>query len=157
MTLSEFALLMSTYLAMEAVAWLAHRYIMHGWFWYLHQDHHRKNPSSFLEKNDFFFVVFAIPGIAAFAIGTWTTLQWLLWVGAGVTLYGLTYFLIHDVFIHRRLPFFKNTDNAYLRAVRRAHKMHHKHLDKHDGECFGMLLFPLKYFLQELKQKHGRA
>jgi len=157
MTLSEFALLMSTYLAMEAVAWLAHRYIMHGWFWYLHQDHHRKNPSSFLEKNDFFFVVFAIPGIAAFAIGTWTTLHWLLWVGAGVTLYGLTYFLIHDVFIHRRLPFFKNSDNAYLRAVRRAHKMHHKHLDKHDGECFGMLLFPLKYFLQELKQKHGRA
>jgi beta-carotene 3-hydroxylase len=24
--------------------------------------------------------------------------------------------------------------------------MHHKHLDKEDGECFGMLMVPFKYF-----------
>jgi beta-carotene 3-hydroxylase len=30
--------------------------------------------------------------------------------------------------------------------VRRAHKMHHKHLGKDHGECFGMLFVPFKYF-----------
>jgi beta-carotene 3-hydroxylase len=35
---------------------------------------------------------------------------------------------------------------VYLRAIRKAHKVHHKHLGKEDGECFGMLVVPLKYF-----------
>ena len=32
------------------------------------------------------------------------------------------------------------------KAVRRAHKMHHKHIGKDEGECFGMLFVPFKYF-----------
>ncbi|MFT5166906.1 MAG: beta-carotene 3-hydroxylase, partial [Saprospiraceae bacterium] len=35
--------------------------------------------------------------------------------------------------------------------LRRAHKMHHKHLNKEEGECFGMLLFPYKYYKDALK------
>jgi len=29
-----------TFLAMEWVAWAAHKYIMHGFLWNLHEDHH---------------------------------------------------------------------------------------------------------------------
>jgi beta-carotene 3-hydroxylase len=53
------------------------------------------------------------------------------------------------VFIHQRFKWLRNSNNAYFRAIRRAHKMHHKHLDKHEGECFGMLWVPFKYFRQE--------
>lgn len=143
-----------TFICMEGVAWLAHKYLMHGLLWNLHADHHRKVSDSFLEKNDYFFLIFAIPGIASLAIGLYTPYTLLFFIGLGITIYGMAYFLVHDVFIHQRLPLLKRTDNIYFRAIRRAHKMHHKHLGKEDGECFGMLLVPFKYLQEELKNKH---
>jgi len=59
--------------------------------------------------------------------------------------------LVHDIFIHQRIKIFRNTKNPYLLALRRAHKMHHKHLGKEDGECFGMLWVPIKYFQDAFK------
>jgi len=140
--------------SMEGVAWLAHKYLMHGALWNLHEDHHSKTSSSFFEKNDYFFLIFALPGIALMAVGTFVLpLRILLFAGIGITIYGFAYFFVHDIFIHQRFNWLKHTDNFYLRAIRRAHKMHHKHLDKEDGECFGMLWVPLKYFKEELKRK----
>lgn len=144
-------LVIGTFIAMEAVAWLTHKYIMHGIFWFLHRDHHQKNPTSFFERNDFFFLIFAIPGIICLALGSFYENFIALWIGVGITLYGAAYFLIHDIFIHQRFKLFRNTDNSYFRAIRRAHKMHHKHLGKEHGECFGMLWVPLKYFRDSLK------
>ncbi|MFM7812942.1 MAG: hypothetical protein ACKO66_00335 [Flavobacteriales bacterium] len=77
------------------------------------------------------------------------------YVGLGIAAYGLAYFLIHEVLIHQRLPWFKRTDNIYFRAIRKAHKVHHKHLYKEDGECFGMLYVPWKYFREAAKSRHG--
>lgn len=135
-----------TFMAMEFVAWFTHKYVMHGMLWYFHRDHHRKDTYGFFEKNDFFFLIFAIPGIICLLIGmrleTWVIFS----VGAGITLYGLAYFLVHDVFIHQRFKLFTRTDNSYFRAIRRAHKVHHKHLGKEDGECFGMLWVPFRYY-----------
>ena len=142
-----------TFISMEAVAWLAHKYLMHGRLWILHEDHHKKNPTSFFEKNDYFFLIFAIPGIISLALGIYTSLHYLLFIGLGITIYGFAYFMVHDIFIHQRFNLFRNADNFYFKAIRRAHKMHHKHLDKIDGECFGMLWVPLKYFVDALKQK----
>jgi beta-carotene 3-hydroxylase len=123
-----------TFFAMEAVAWNAHKYIMHGLLWNLHEDHHKKNPSSFFEKNDYFFVIFAVPAMLCFAAGTFVdALAFLVWIGAGITVYGTAYFFVHDVFIHQRFKWLRHTDNFYFRAIRRAHKMHHKHLVL---ECF---------------------
>jgi beta-carotene 3-hydroxylase len=68
-----------------------------------------------------------------------------------VTFYGLAYLLVHDIFIHQRLKIFRSTHNFYLLALRRAHKMHHKHLGKEEGECFGMLWVPFKYFREALR------
>ncbi len=139
--------------SMEGVAWLAHKYLMHGWLWNLHEDHHTKTSDSFFEKNDYFFLIFAIPGIVLMAIGSFIPgLLILLFAGIGITIYGFTYFFVHDIFIHQRFKIFRHTDNFYFRAIRRAHKMHHKHLDKEDGECFGMLWVPMRYFREELKR-----
>jgi beta-carotene 3-hydroxylase len=68
------------------------------------------------------------------------------WMGAGISLYGMAYFFVHDIFIHQRFKLMRQADSVYFRAIRKAHKVHHKHLQKEDGECFGMLLVPLKYF-----------
>lgn len=139
---------------MEGVAWLAHKYLMHGFLWGLHRDHHKKETTSFFEKNDYFFLIFAIPGIIAMAVGSfYEPLRILLFIGIGITVYGFTYFLVHDVFIHQRFKWLRNSDNFYFRAIRRAHKMHHKHLGKEDGECFGMLWVPMKYFKAELNRQ----
>ena len=131
---------------MEGVAWFTHKFIMHGLLWSLHKDHHRKESKGFLEHNDFFFLIFAIPGILALYFGREEDYNFLFWIGLGITLYGLAYFLVHDIFIHQRFKLFRNTDSAYLKAIRRAHKRHHKHLSKEEGESFGMLWVPLKYY-----------
>lgn len=132
---------------MEGVAWFTHKYIMHGLFWRLHKDHHYKESQGFFEHNDFFFLIFALPGIAGLFWGMQNHFNWAFWCGLGITLYGLAYFLVHDIFIHQRFRLFRNTDNAYFKAIRRAHKVHHKHLNKEEGECFGMLWVPFKYFI----------
>jgi len=69
-----------------------------------------------------------------------------VWIGTGIAAYGLAYFLVHDVFIHQRFKWFRRTENTYFMAIRKAHKVHHKHLTKEDGECFGMLFVPRKYW-----------
>ena len=138
----------ATFTIMEVVTWLTHKYVMHGLLWYLHEDHHQpKYPHAF-EKNDAFFVIFAIPSILLFYFGVKPNLNYLFFIGLGILFYGITYFLIHDVLIHQRFKWFKNTKNKFLIGLRKAHKIHHKHLDKYDGECFGMLFVPKKYHNQ---------
>ena len=131
--------------AMEAVAWITHKYVMHKWLWYLHEDHHTKSPG-FFEKNDAFFLIFAIPSMLSILYGTLNQVYWLVSIGAGIALYGAAYFLVHDIIIHQRFKLFSRSNNKYVRVVRWAHKMHHKHLDKHDGESFGMLIVAGKYW-----------
>ena len=132
---------------MESIAWLSHKYLMHGWMWKFHQDHHVKTDvNQFFEKNDAFFLIFAIPAIGLFAFGTFSDQSWALAIATGITIYGAAYFIVHDIFIHQRFRIFRNASNSYLKAIRRAHKMHHKHLGKEEGECFGMLWVPWKYF-----------
>lgn len=137
---------LAAFAGMEGVAWFTHKYIMHGLLWRLHKDHHKKESSGFFEHNDFFFLIFAIPGMITLFLGMRAGYNFVFWTGLGITLYGIAYFLVHDIFIHQRFKLFRYTDNAYFKAIRRAHKMHHKHLGKEDGECFGMLWVPFKYF-----------
>ena len=66
--------------------------------------------------------------------------------GFGIMAYGFAYFIVHDVIIHQRFKWFKNTDNSYLRGLRKAHKVHHKNMGKTESQCFGMLFVPFKYF-----------
>ena len=144
-----------TFLLMEGVTWLTHKYVMHGFLWSLHDDHHNKNKENFFEKNDSFFIIFAGLSMVFFALGNYVSgLGFLFYIGIGITLYGFAYFMVHDIFIHQRFRFFTRTDNFYFRALRKAHKVHHKHLGKEHGECFGMLWVPVKYFKEALKSSN---
>jgi len=142
-----FALItLGVFLFMECVTWCTHKYVMHGFGWFLHADHHQPKYQGIFEKNDAYFVVFAVPSIMLFYFGTYTEYTFLFFIGLGILFYGIAYFMIHDVLIHQRFKWFKHTNNRYLKGLRKGHKMHHKHLGKEEGECFGMLFVPLKYF-----------
>lgn len=136
--------LAGTFLVMEGITWLTHKYVMHGFLWYLHKDHHQVQPG-FFEKNDAFFIIFAIPSMLLIFFGTYDKVWWMQAIGFGIMAYGVAYFLVHDVIIHQRFKWFTRSNNRYVRAIRWAHKMHHKHLDRHDGESFGMLWVAKKY------------
>jgi beta-carotene 3-hydroxylase len=134
-----------TFSFMELMAWLTHKYVMHGFLWSVHKDHHRKDHDSWFERNDAFFIFYAIISMSLFYVGG--NIIWYGYpLGFGILAYGIAYFLVHDIFIHQRFKIFRNANNWYAKGVRRAHKMHHKHLGKSDGECFGMLFVPFKYF-----------
>ncbi len=144
-------IVVATFFIMEGVAWLTHKYVMHGFLWNLHEDHHVPNHDHFLEKNDAFFLIFAIPSFLLFLVGSQQGFNWLFYLGLGIAVYGAAYFFVHEIFIHQRIKFLRNSNNVYFRAIRKAHKVHHKHLGKEHGECFGMLWVPMKYFREAAK------
>ena len=134
-----------TFFALEGITWLTHKYVMHGFLWYLHEDHHQPSPG-FFEKNDAFFLIFAIPSWLCIMLGLQNELYWVAGIGFGIALYGFAYFIVHEVIIHQRFKWFTRSNNSYVRTIRWAHKMHHKHLGKEDGESFGMLFVAKKYW-----------
>lgn len=146
MTILYFILVfLGTFLAMEGITWATHKWVMHGFLWYLHRDHHQVEPG-FFEKNDAFFLIFAVPSMSCILYGSIHGVWWLLAIGFGLMAYGFAYFIVHDVIIHQRFKWFSKSKNTYIRAIKWAHKMHHKHLDKHHGESFGMLYVHKKYW-----------
>jgi beta-carotene 3-hydroxylase len=137
---------LAAYCWMEFMAWFTHKYIMHGFLWSLHKDHHQKDHDSWFERNDAFFIFYAVVSISFILLWKYEGLWYGLPIGIGIFAYGLSYFFVHDIFIHQRFKLFRNANNWYAKGVRRAHKIHHKHLGKKDSECFGMLFVPFKYF-----------
>lgn len=144
-----------SFAAMEFIAWATHKFLMHGFLWNLHEDHHVKTPG-FFEKNDAFFLIFAIPSWLFIMLGSMYGHPVFVAIGYGIALYGIAYFLVHEVFIHQRFKWLKNSKNLYLSALRRAHKMHHKHLGKYEGESFGMLIIHPRYLSQEIKSRKAK-
>lgn len=143
---------------MEFVAWSSHKYIMHGLLWPIHRDHHQKDMNRKWEINDFFFPMFAAPGILFIYLGVTYGLNtpW-FWLGLGISIYGLAYSLVHDVIIHQRIKILTKWDNTYVRAMRKAHKVHHKHLGKENGENFGFLYVSQKYLNEVKAQKMAHS
>lgn len=143
-----FLVTMAAYVGMEFMAWFTHKYVMHGPLWGWHHDHHlpHHEKDGFFEKNDRFFLIFAVPSAFCYIYGTLSPYFWVLFIGIGISLYGLTYFLIHDVYIHRRFKWFTQLDSKYSRAILRAHGSHHAKREKEAGESFGLLVVHPKYF-----------
>jgi len=133
-----------TFGLMEPITWFTHKYVMHGFLWYLHEDHHKPH-KGFFEKNDAFFLIFAIPSWLCIMLGSMAQNYVAVSIGAGIAMYGCAYFLVHEIIIHQRFKLFTKSNNRYIKAIRWAHKMHHKHLEKEDGESFGMLIIAKKY------------
>ncbi len=143
---------LATFIIMEGITWLTHKYVMHGFLWYLHEDHHQPSPG-FFEKNDAFFLIFAIPSWLCIMLGLQHENYTAASIGFGIALYGFAYFVVHEIIIHQRFKWFTRSNNTYIRTIRWAHKMHHKHLNKEDGESFGMLFVAKKYWDKVKKDK----
>jgi len=148
-------ILIASFLFMELVAWFSHKYLMHGILWFMHRDHHQKPKDRFWEVNDLFFIIFALPGIIllykGYSMGINSSF---FWAGLGISLYGIVYLFIHDIAVHQRIRLFRHLDSVYLRAVRKAHKIHHKHLEKKNGENFGFVFVSAKYLKEARKRKN---
>ena len=145
MMLLNISITIFTFFAMEFVAWFTHKYIMHGILWNVHLDHHQVDKNKKIQKNDYFFLIFALPSMLSIILGS-TNSNYLLYIGIGIALYGFAYFIVHEIIIHQRIKIFRNINSKYIRAIKRAHKIHHKNIEKEDGESFGMLIVALKYF-----------
>ena len=151
-TVSFIAVMLGSFLVMEFVSYFAHRYVYHGIGWRFHKSHHAKRHGIF-EKNDVFPAFFAsMAMIVMITALQMPSLFWMLPISIGVSAYGVTYFLIHDVYIHRRFSWFKQLDSKYSRAILRAHGTHHSKRDKEDGESFGLLVVHPKFFKKRNKR-----
>jgi len=135
---SSVALFVLTFIGMEALAWVLHRHVMHGFMWFLHESHHRPRQSAVFELNDLFGIFFAVPSIVLIYLGTHGH-PLLLAVGLGMTAYGFAYFAFHDVVVHRRIRHSWVPKGAYMRRIVRAHLIHHKTLTREGATSFGFL------------------
>lgn len=154
--LANFAIVIATIVAMELIAVVAHKYIMHGWGWGWHQSHHEPR-SGWFEKNDLYAVCFAALAIVLIIMGRAGHYP-LQWIGAGMTAYGFLYFLAHDGLVHRRIPLKYVPRAGYLKRLYQAHRMHHAVHQKDGCVSFGFLYAPPAAQLkQRLQQLHGRT
>ena len=135
--LAAVAIGVATFLGMEAVAYLMHRYLMHGPLWFLHRSHHRPRRTP-LEWNDLFGVFFAVPSMVLIYLGTHGH-PFALAVGLGMTAYGAAYFGFHDVIVHRRVRTRYVPGHPYLKRIVRAHLVHHRTLTRDGAVSFGFL------------------
>jgi beta-carotene 3-hydroxylase len=143
--MSSFAALsivLATVLAMEFVAWSSHKYIMHGFGWGWHRDHHEPH-DRFLEKNDLYAIVGAAISITFFAVGSPLVRGNAAWapgtfIGLGVMAYGVIYTLVHDGLVHQRW-FRWVPKRGYAKRLVQAHKLHHATIGKEGGVSFGFV------------------
>ncbi|MDX1626370.1 MAG: sterol desaturase family protein [Wenzhouxiangellaceae bacterium] len=155
-------LFFGTVVAMEGVAWLTHRYVMHGWGWAWHRSHHEplSKRTGWFEWNDLYAVVGAAVSISLIAWGA-DDLGPSYWIGWGMAGYGLLYFLFHDGLVHRRWPLRWQPKSGYLKRLVQAHKMHHAVHEKHGCVSYGFLyarpLPDLKERLRQVREGSGDA
>lgn len=153
------AVIIGFILLMEAVAWIAHKYAMHGFLWSLHKSHHEPREGVF-EKNDWFAVFFAIPSMVLMYFGVHGT-PLALAAGLGILGYGLIYFFFHDILVHRRIDVGLRPKKGYLARVVQAHRLHHAVEGKHGCVSFGFIFAPspqrLKAMLAATENKAMRA
>ena len=143
--------------AMEAFTWAFHRYVMHGPGWGWHKSHHEPGHEG-VEQNDWFAVTFAVPAIAAIAAGWFVPgYELMLPIGAGIALYGVLYFLIHDVVTHGRLGRVSRPKTGYIARLVEAHHLHHVTRGRDGGVAFGFLYVPPVAVLRARLSRQRRA
>ncbi len=138
MSVTSFVLIaLFAFVAMEPITAATHRWVMHGIAEYFHRSHHKPGLRPRWEKNDWFPVFFG----SIVLLGLWLgfnneALATLVPVGVGITLYGLTYALVHDGYIHRRLGPVGRRRNAVLDHLADSHRIHHLY----NAAPYGMLV-----------------
>jgi beta-carotene 3-hydroxylase len=144
-------LIIAAFLFMEFMAWFTHKYVMHGFLWILHKDHHIRDGRK-IEWNDVFAVIFAVPSILLIYFGVMSPNSYLLGIGIGIALYGFSYFMFHDVYVHQRIKILGEFSNRYLRATVKAHQEHHQPKAHYN---YGFLIAPPRYYREEFSKKNN--
>lgn len=136
-----FGWLLVGFVGMEIISYLVHRFIFHGVLWEIHRSHHEPTHGMF-ELNDLFSLFFATVSVYLMYHGSVAPLESTGFaVGTGIAVYGILYFVIHDLFAHKRFMPFKS-DSYIMRLIRYAHQRHHQSIDKDGQEPYGLFLFP---------------
>ncbi len=131
-------LVIGAFLGMEVLVYLSHRFLMHGPGMPIHKSHHQRRSEPGFELNDVYPLAGSAVAMAGFGLGLNVGgLAPLLPVAIGLTVYGAAYFFVHDLYIHRRLPWF-HAELAVCERLKAAHRIHHLW----GGEPYGML-FPV--------------
>lgn len=150
-------LFVATIAAMEGVAYVAHRWVMHGPGWLLHASHHRPRTGNW-ELNDWYAVIFAMPSIVLLLGGVQLGWWWGCgWIGAGIAAYGAIYFGFHDVIVHCRIATRYLPRSPYMKRIVQAHRLHHAVESKHGAVSFGFLVAPPPEGLAAELKARGRA
>ena len=142
---------------MEGFAYVMHRWVMHGFGWFLHESHHRPRLGLF-ELNDLYGFIFALPSISLFAYGIALGHGAnYAWVGGGVMAYGAIYFGFHDVIVHRRVNIRYIPKSAYMKRIIQAHRLHHVVETKAGNVSFGFIVAPKPEVLKAELARRGNA
>ena len=126
--------------AMEAIAIISHKYIMHGPGWFLHKSHHIKHKNNF-ESNDYYFLFFSTPSIISIVLGLLYSNNIILSIGICVLCYGLIYIFLHDIRVHKRFGLSININISYFRKIKKSHLKHHSIKTKHGASNFGFITY----------------
>lgn len=151
-----FAIFLGTVAGMEGVAWVTHKYVMHGFLWSLHKSHHTPYEGG-LELNDLFGLFFSIVSIGLILAGLhiWTPY---LFIGLGLVGYGAIYLFMHDILVHHRFGFRIVPRGGYLQRMYQAHRLHHAVAEKDGAVSFGFLVAPSIAALKEqLRMNRARG
>ncbi len=136
------------FVGLEVFSYIVHRWLFHGVLWKIHRTHHTPR-RGVLEANDVFSLFFALISVGFLVSGN----SVLIPIGLGIAIYGVVYFIAHDLFTHRRLlPFGSN--NRILMTIRAAHQRHHQTAEKNGFEPYGLFIFNYRRFLQSTVKRH---
>lgn len=120
-----------------------HKYLMHGILWKIHKSHHVKTKGVF-ELNDVFTLLFGGTAVVLMLLGK-SEFDYRFWIGSGISFYGIMYFVLHDMMIHKRMQGIKKPKNKYLKAIFEAHQAHHRSKEKNDAVSFGLFIIPKRF------------
>lgn len=146
----------ATAVLMDLWAMLLHGRVWHRWLWSVHASHHRARAGRF-EANDLLSSLHAPIAVALIvhacesakvAPSVFASIE--LGVGAGMTLFGVSYVLVHDGVVHRRLPVRLLRRAPLLRSVIRAHLVHHS--GSEGGVPYGLFFGPLELALHHRRR-----
>lgn len=133
------------FIGLEIFSYAVHRWLFHGLLWRIHKTHHTARTGLF-ELNDLFSAGFAAGSIIMMVFAQKPLFDSVSFpIGLGITIYGAVYFVIHDIFTHRRFWRFASK-NRLLLTIRAAHQKHHQTAAKQGIEPFGLFIFDYAKF-----------
>lgn len=123
----------------EFVAWWMHKYVMHGFGWFLHADHHRPLRRG-LQKNDAYALIFALISFVLIYGGLSVGNTISAAAGLGIAAYGLCYVLFHEILFHKRVRWLRlKPRGRYLKKLVASHSVHHQVSTKDGAGNFSFL------------------